>query len=84
MPSEWTALMDPVLIPLGAAKLDALDATDPEMVHAQADAELLSWVPAEIREAYLRLVDRAPWWAHARHGSEVRFEHRRAKRAARG
>jgi hypothetical protein len=45
--------------------LDALTGADPERDHGQADEILLASVPAEVREAYLRLTGRASWWAAA-------------------
>ena len=48
------------------AKLDAIDPSgDPEGAHDQADKILLAALPPEVREAYERLVSRAPWWAAA-------------------
>lgn len=44
---------------------DEIDTTDPERAHAQADELLLSCVSPEVRAAYRRVVDRAPWWASA-------------------
>lgn len=48
-----------------ADRLDALDVSDPEKAHAQADDILLESVPAEVVQAYERVVDRAGYWAHA-------------------
>jgi hypothetical protein len=46
--------------------LDFLDVeTDPEKGHAMADDILLAAVPEQIRLAYQRAIDRAPWWADA-------------------
>lgn len=38
-------------------------ADDPERAHSLADDILLSCVPDEIRAAYERVQQRAPWWA---------------------
>lgn len=46
-------------------QLDALDADDPEAAHGKADELLLSLVPAEVADAYRRVVKRADWWAAA-------------------
>ena len=44
--------------------LDAITAGDPEASHGRADDVLLLCVPAEVREAYDRLVERegGRWW----------------------
>lgn len=43
--------------------LDAIDGRDPEDAHAAADGLLLQALPAEVREAYDRVVSRAgAWW----------------------
>lgn len=47
------------------AALDAMSVADPEAAHGEADEILLKLVPDEVREAYQRLVARAPWWATA-------------------
>jgi hypothetical protein len=47
------------------AALDAIPGGDPEVAHSMADKILLSAVPADIREAYQRVVERADWWACA-------------------
>ena len=45
------------------AALDAIVGDDPEEAHSDADRILLTAVPAEVREAYDRVVDRADaWW----------------------
>lgn len=46
-------------------QLDALDVDDPEAAHSKADELLLSLVPAEVADAYRRVVKRADWWAAA-------------------
>src|SRR5690554_1180466 len=46
-------------------QLDALDVDDPEAAHGEADELLLSLVPAEVADAYRRVVKRADWWAAA-------------------
>ena len=46
-------------------RLDAISGQEPDGDHGEADEILLSVVPAEVREAYERLVDRARWWATA-------------------
>lgn len=43
--------------------LNAIDASDPERAHGQADEILLAAVHAEVAAAYRRLIDRARWWA---------------------
>jgi hypothetical protein len=47
------------------AKLDAMDSSDPELAHQEADLILLDFVPEEIADAYRRLVRRCAWWACA-------------------
>lgn len=49
------------------ADLDSLMAGvgDPEVAHGLADVVLLDLVHPEVRAAYQRLVDAAPWWATA-------------------
>ena len=47
------------------ARLDAIDASDPERAHSAADDVLLYYADAEIAAAYQRLIDRCPWWAAA-------------------
>jgi len=47
------------------ARLDAIEASDAEAAHGDADEILLEAVPQKIREAYERVVTRAPWWAYA-------------------
>ena len=45
------------------AALDAIDPTgDPERAHGEADGILLAVVGPEVRAAYERLTERAPWW----------------------
>lgn len=46
-------------------QLDAINGHDPERAHGLADDVLLSCVPAEVRDAYERLVERCGWWATA-------------------
>src|SRR6058998_1748485 len=46
-------------------RLDETDVSDPERAHDEADDILKALVPPEVREAYDRLVARAPWWACA-------------------
>jgi hypothetical protein len=51
---------------VAVSALDAIDASDPERAHDQADEILLSLVSPEVRAAYKRLSeDRASWWAGA-------------------
>lgn len=47
------------------AALDAIDASDPESAHGEAEDILLALVPDSVREAYKRVVDRSEWWASA-------------------
>lgn len=47
------------------AALDAIDNSDLETAHKEADSVLLDSLPPEVGEAYERLVDRCRWWAHA-------------------
>lgn len=47
------------------AALDAIGGGDGEHAHAQADQILLGLVPAEVRDAHERLVERAAWWAYS-------------------
>jgi hypothetical protein len=51
------------------AELDAIyqpgGTNDPEEAHGAADDVLLRAVPAEVAEAYRRLVERCEWWAYA-------------------
>lgn len=46
-------------------QLDSITGADPEGAHGEADKILLSQVPPEVREAYLRVVERCDWWATA-------------------
>ena len=46
-------------------RLDSIDATDPERAHAEADDALFELVDPDVRMAYLRLMERANWWASA-------------------
>jgi hypothetical protein len=57
---NWTEAIDAAV-----AKLDAIDAGDPEMAHGEADEILLSVVPGEVLHAYVRLTRRCSWWACA-------------------
>lgn len=45
------------------AELDQLDVSDPEHAHMKVDELLLRLVPQEVRDAYERVIARAPWWA---------------------
>ena len=45
--------------------IDSIDVADPEQAHSEAEDILLSCVPPPVREAYARLVQRAPWWGSA-------------------
>lgn len=45
--------------------LDDMPAGDAEGAHGMADDILLSLVHPEVRAAYERVKDRAPWWAAA-------------------
>jgi hypothetical protein len=45
------------------SELDAIDCTDPERAHSEADDLLLAVAPVEVVDAYKRLVERAKWWA---------------------
>lgn len=47
------------------AVLDGLDASDPEKAHDEADLLIISWLPADIADAYMRLQERCPGWATA-------------------
>jgi len=47
------------------AALDALPADDCEQAHMDADALLLNLVNNDVIAAYIRVVDRCKWWAHA-------------------
>jgi hypothetical protein len=47
------------------AELDAIDGSDPEGAHGLADAILREVVPAEVNDAYERVVTRCRWWATA-------------------
>ncbi|QSR25554.1 hypothetical protein CFH99_07950 [Nocardioides aromaticivorans] len=47
------------------AALDAIDGDDPDGAHSEADQVLLDAVPAEVADAYERLVARCRWWACA-------------------
>lgn len=46
-------------------RLDAVDGSDPERAHSEADAVLLSVVSPEVRDAYRRVTARCSWWAGA-------------------
>ena len=52
-------------VELVVKEFDALDVKDPEKAHSQADDLLLALVPADVREAYQRVVERARWWGAA-------------------
>jgi hypothetical protein len=43
--------------------LDALEGTDCEVIHSEADKILLAVVPREVAKAYERVVKRTSWWA---------------------
>jgi hypothetical protein len=47
------------------ARLDAIDTTDPERAHSEADDILLYASDALIAEAYQRVIDRCSWSASA-------------------
>jgi len=38
---------------------------DPETFHIDADQILLDTVDPQVKAAYLALIDRSDWWAHA-------------------
>lgn len=44
------------------AFLDALTDEDPEVAHDQADDALLTMVPVEVAEAYIRAASRVGFW----------------------
>lgn len=53
-------------IALAVAELDnAPRSGDMENIHVEAEEVLLSWVPKDIADAYLRLRNEADWWAYA-------------------
>jgi hypothetical protein len=45
--------------------LEAISGQEPEGDHGEADGILLGVVPADVRDAYTRLTERARWWATA-------------------
>lgn len=45
--------------------LDAIDGSDPEAAHFDADNVLLYFADAEVAAAYHRVAERCSWWAHA-------------------
>lgn len=45
--------------------IDALDGSDPEIVHSVIDELLLDLVPDPISEAVQRAIARCDWWACA-------------------
>ena len=47
------------------AALDAIDESDCEMAHSQADDILRAMVPPEVEDAYERVIARCRWWACA-------------------
>lgn len=47
------------------ARLEAIDVSDPERAHAEADAVLLAAVTDTVRAAHEHLVSRAAWWVTA-------------------
>jgi hypothetical protein len=47
------------------ARLDAIDGSDPERAHSEADDVLMFYADAEIVDAYRRAVARCDWWASA-------------------
>lgn len=61
VPRTW--LLAEALGGEAVAKLDAIGGGDPEDAHSEADGILLSVVPADVRAAYERLVERSEgWW----------------------
>lgn len=48
-----------------AEQINNLDASDPEVAHANADDILLANVDPLIAAAYQRLAARCKWWAYA-------------------
>ena len=50
---------------VAVGRLDAIDASDPERAHAEADAVLLAAVPDLVRAHYEFVAKRANWWASA-------------------
>jgi hypothetical protein len=49
-----------------ATALDLIDPTgDPEAAHDEAERIMLAALGPEVKAAYDRLVERAPWWASA-------------------
>lgn len=46
-------------------RIAAVSSGDPEAAHGAADEVLLAMVPAEVRQAYQRVVDACAWWATA-------------------
>lgn len=57
----------PVLCPTHDAvqRLDAMQTSDSEAAHSDADKILLELAGSDVRAAYERLVDRCVWWACA-------------------
>ncbi len=47
------------------ARLDAIGNGDPEGAHSEAEDVLLELAPREVQEAFIRVMERQPWWAHA-------------------
>lgn len=59
MARAWVALTSHQV----AEKIDALDASDPERAHGDADEILLDHVDIVVASAYRRLIERCDWWA---------------------
>lgn len=60
-------LPPPALTQVEAVRLlDAIDAgADPEAAHSLADSYLLEAASEDVARAYMRVMDRSPWWACA-------------------
>ena len=43
-------------------RLDALDGSDPEVAHGDADRLIEEALPEEVRQAYVRVQRRCRWW----------------------
>lgn len=53
------------MIPESAVRaLDEIAGDDPQAAHAEAEGVLLAVAPAEVQEAYIRVMGRCQWWSH--------------------
>ena len=58
-----SARMTPEQAVKDLAEIEKFASADPEGAHDLADKVLRAVVPAEVAEAYRRVMEAAPWWA---------------------